>query len=161
SNERSLAVVGTAGRSDIGWTTRGELEFITKTNTAYGVLTADIDTQFNYATGFDNTGTGVNLNHGFLNWAGITAGKANSFFSAFGGGEGWANLFSPDQKGYDQALLLAYTATFGGGFSATVSLQDPEIGGGVVDEMISANAGYQGMRSPDVVVALDLVQPWG
>jgi hypothetical protein len=165
SNETVLKTIPTTYRPDIGYTTRAELEFITKTNTAYGVLTSDIDTQFNYGSGFDNTGAGVGfINHGFVNWAGITAGKANSFFSAFGGGEGWANLFSPDQMGYNQPFLLAYTATFGGGFSATISLQDPIVGGGSgpgVDTAIAQNSNYQGLRSPDIVAAIDLVQGWG
>ncbi len=155
----------TASRSDIGYTTRWNLAFDAKNNTAYGVLTSHVDMQFEYGNGFDNTGAGVAyINHGYLNWAGITAGKANSFFSAFGGGEGWANLFSPDQQGYNQPLLLAYTATFGGGFSATVALQDPVLGGPSgpgVDETNPLNSSYQGVRSPDIVAAIDLTQGWG
>ncbi|HEY1941242.1 MAG TPA: porin [Roseiarcus sp.] len=160
---------GTSGRNEIGYTTRAELEFITKTNTAYGVLTSDIDTQFNYGSGFDNTGAGNGfINHGFLNWAGITAGKANSFFSFFGGGEGWANVFSPDQQGYNQPLLLAYTATFGGGFSATISIQDPILTGpssgatlAGTDEFFFGNSEVLGLRSPDIVGSIDLKQGWG
>ena len=164
----------TAARNELGYTTRAELEFITKTNTAYGVLTADIDTQFNYGSGFDNTGPNAFgggqtfINHGFLNWAGITAGKANSFFSFFGGGEGWANVFSPDRQGYNQPLLLAYTATFGGGFSATISLEDPVLIGGSAggtlagtDEYFAGNSSVNGQRAPDIVASLDLAQGWG
>ncbi len=174
SSEQSLALGAPSNaRDSIGWTTRAELELITKTNTAYGVLTSDIDTQFNYANGFDATEGPTNqfgfVNHAFLNWAGITAGKANSFFSFFGGGEAWANIFSPDQQGYNQPLLLAYTATFGGGFSATISLQDarlygPSAGGangvGTV-EQIAGNAVILGQRAPDIVASVDLVQGWG
>jgi hypothetical protein len=166
-SETALVRIPTDGRSDIGYTTRWNLAFDAKNNTAYGVLTSHVDMQFEYANGFDPaTGAGGNayVNHAYLNWAGITAGKANSFFSAFGGGEGWANLFSPDQQGYNQPLLLAYTATFGGGFSATISLQDPVLGGpsGIgVDETILGNAAYQGVRSPDIVAAIDLAQSWG
>jgi hypothetical protein len=156
-------------RDGIGYTTRAELDFLAKTNTAYGVLTSDIDLQFNYGSGFDNTGAGNGfINHAFLNWAGITAGKANSFFSFFGGGEAWANIFSPDQQGYNQPLLLAYTATFGGGFSATFSAQDPKLTGpssgttiGGTDEFFSGNSTYLGMRSPDFVLSVDLAQGWG
>ncbi len=159
-------------RADIGYTTRAELEFITKTNTAYGVLTADIDLQENYANGFDATEGPTNqmmfINHGFLNWAGITAGKANSFFSAFGGGEGWANIFSPDRQGYNEPLLLAYTATFGGGFSATISAEDPLSWGpsngetfAGTEEFFGLNANELGMRSPDIVASVDLAQGWG
>ena len=161
-------------RNQLGYTTRAEIELITKTNTAYGVLTSDIDTQFNYGSGFDNTGPNsfgggqTFINHGFLNWAGITAGKANSFFSFFGGGEGWANIFSPDRQGYNQPLLLAYTATFGGGFSATISLEDPLLTGGSAggspggtEEAFALNAEYLGQRAPDIVASIDLAQGWG
>ena len=86
--------------------------------------------QFENGNGFDNTGTGSGyINLAYVTWAGITAGKAPSFFSFTGGGAGWANFFSPDQQGFNQPDLLAYTASFGGGFSATISLQDPILGG--------------------------------
>ena len=35
----------------------------------------------------------------------------------------WANFFSPDRQGFNQPDLLAYTASFGGGFSATISAE--------------------------------------
>ncbi|HEY1941240.1 MAG TPA: porin [Roseiarcus sp.] len=161
--------VATNTRNDIGYTARAELEFITKTNTAYGVLTADIDTQFDYGSGFDSESQNTAfINHGFVNWAGLTIGKANSFFSFFGGGEGWANIFSPDRQGYNQPLLLAYTATFGGGFSATISLEDPMLTGpssgetlAGTDEFFAGNSTVLGMQAPDIVASLDLQQGWG
>jgi hypothetical protein len=60
--------------------------------------------------------------------------------------------------------MLAYTGTFGGGFSATLSLEDPQESGpsgSGVDTYIAANSAYQGLRSPDVVLSLDLAQGWG
>ena len=79
--------------------------------------------QFENGNGFDTTGVGAYINLAYIQWAGITAGKAPSFFSFYGGGEGWANIFSPDQQGFNQPDLFAYTATFGGGFSATIAAQ--------------------------------------
>ena len=79
--------------------------------------------QFENGNGFDNTGNGAYINLAYLTWAGITAGKAPSFFSFTGGGAGWANFFSPDQQGFNQPDVLAYTASFGGGFSATLAAQ--------------------------------------
>ena len=58
-----------------------------------------------------------------MTWAGITAGKAQSFYSFTGGGDNWANFLSPDQKGFNEPNLLAYTASFGGGFTATIAAQ--------------------------------------
>ncbi len=170
-SEKALAPgASTASRNALGYTVRGELQFITKTNTAYGVLTSDIDAQFDYGSGFDpesqNTGF---LNHAYVNWAGITAGKANSFFSFFGSGPAWADIISPDRQAYNQPLLLAYTATFGGGFSGTISLEDPVLTGpssgeapfAGTDEQITGNSTYLGQRSPDIVGSLDLQQGWG
>jgi hypothetical protein len=170
-SESSLALgANTNTRNAIGYTARAEVEFIAKSNTSYGVLTSDVDLQYNYGSGFDAEGAGnAFINHGFVNWAGITAGKANSFFSFFGGGDTFADIISPDRQGYNQPLLLAYTATFGGGLSATLSLEDPMLTGpsageapyAGTDEQITGNSQYLGMRSPDIVGSVDLKQGWG
>jgi hypothetical protein len=161
----------TASRNAIGYSTRADIEVDAKSNTAYGVLTSHIDVIFDYGSGFDSyNADAAYLNHAYLNWAGVTAGKAGSFFSFFGAGEGSADIFSADRRDENQPLLLAYTATFGGGFSATISLEDPVLGGpsgtlvnslAGVDYFISGNTAYQGLRSPDVVAAVDLAQDWG
>ena len=65
------------------------------------------------------------LNAGYVQWAGITAGKHGSFYDYLAGGDTWKDFFSPDHSG-TPINLLAYTATFGGGFSATVSLEQNE-----------------------------------
>ena len=67
--------------------------------------------------------TSTYVNTGYVTWAGITAGKAQSFYSFIGGGDNWNNFFSPDQKGFNEPILMAYTASFGGGFTATLSAQ--------------------------------------
>src|SRR6202000_3158917 len=111
------------GRDSIGFGTRGTVQFDARQDTAYGVLRAYIEAQFNDGSGFANgdagMGTGTLINYAYIQWAGLTMGKANSFFSFYGGGEGWDNLLSPDQQGYNQPTLFAYTATFGGGFLGT------------------------------------------
>ena len=112
-------------RDATGWTTRANFGFDFASNTAYGPLIGHFDINAELGNGFDNTGTGTYLNTGYLTWAGITAGKAPSFFSFVGGGDNWANFFSPDRKGFNQPNLLAYTASFGGGFSATLSAESP------------------------------------
>ena len=88
-----------------------------------------IDINAENGNGFDNTGSSTYLNQGYLTWAGITAGKAPSFYSFVGGGDNWANIFSPDQKGFNEPDLMAYTASFGGGFSATIAAQSPGTNG--------------------------------
>ena len=158
----------TNGRDSFGWTTRGNLTLDAVSNTAAGPLLGHVEYQFNHGVGFDNAGTGGSdggLNRAYVTWAGITAGKANSFFSFTGGGQAWANIFSPDRQGFNQPDLLAYTASFGGGFSATVSIESNEgtagnaaAGGNSVGII---GGGYQGFRAPDVVLNLSLSQGWG
>ncbi|HEY1940921.1 MAG TPA: porin [Roseiarcus sp.] len=181
TSETALAKgASTASRSSIGYTARGILNFDTATNTAYGPLQAHIGVFFDYGSGFDsyNADTAY-IDKGYLTWAGLTAGKAASFFSMLGAGYGTADIFSPDRRDENEPLLLAYTATFGGGFAATISLEDPVLQGpsstaipagsapsgyytlAGVDEFIAGNSTYQGQRSPDIVAALDLQQGWG
>ncbi len=112
-------------RDATGWTTRANFGFDMASNTAYGPLIGHFDLNAENGQFFDNTGTSVYVNTGYLTWAGITAGKQQSFFSFTGGGDNWANFFSPDRKGFNEPELLAYTASFGGGFSATISAETP------------------------------------
>ena len=44
----------------------------------------------------------VYVNTAYVTWAGITAGKAQSFYSFTGGGDNWANFASPDRKGFNE-----------------------------------------------------------
>ena len=149
-------------RPELGFTTRANIDFDTRTNTSYGVLRGYAEIQFENGNGFDTTGTAAYINLAYLQWAGITAGKAPSFFSFFGGGEGWANIFSPDQQGFNQPDLFAYTATFGGGFSATIAIQSAgsngNSGGGTNSNIDTTN---YGMTAPDFVGNLRVDQAWG
>lgn len=65
----------------------------------------------------------VNVDKAFIQFAGLTAGRASSFFDfyahdfEFAGATLGSDVFSTN--------LLAYTATFGNGLSATLSIEDP------------------------------------
>ena len=165
--------------SDIGFSTRGQVNFDAVSNTAMGPLLAHIEIQSNSGTGFDPLGNGAVLNAGYVQWAGITAGKHGSFYDYLAGGDTWKDFFSPDHSG-TPINLLAYTATFGGGFSATVSLEQNEsvsnFTGATADiyrhhhgaETLLATAAVTsisgtalGVRAPDIVASLDVTQSWG
>ena len=176
ANVSQQGITPTFGRDSFGFTTRGNLTLDAISNTAYGPLVAHVEYQFNHGSGFDNTGTGGSdggLNRAYVTWAGLTAGKINSFFSFTGGGLAWANFFSPDRKGYNQPDVLAYTASFGGGFAATISLESPSLnalGGNAAGLIVAdggSNTGYLGsatqggLRIPDIVGALSVHQGWG
>lgn len=155
-------------RHQTGWTTRANFGFDLASNTAYGPLIAHFDLNSENGNGFDNTGNATYLNTGYLTWAGITAGKAQSFYSFVGGGDNWANFASPDQKGFNEPDLLAYTASFGGGFTATIAAQSPGSNGSSGGGTDIAGPGglntslhYGGQRWPDFVGALHVKQGWG
>ena len=168
-------------RDATGWTTRANFGFDLASNTAYGPLLAHFDLNAESANYFDSISNNTYLNTGYLTWAGITAGKAASFFSFTGGGDNWANFFSPDRKGFNEPDLMAYTASFGGGFSATISFETPgNLGssgagtnsGGPNYKTVGANQGpiggydplslyFGGQRWPDIVGNLHVKQGWG
>ena len=169
----------TFNRSETGWTTRANFGFDFASNTAYGPLIGHFDINSENGNGLDNVNA-TYLNTGYVTWAGITAGKAASFYSFTGGGDNWANFFSPDQKGFNEPNLLAYTASFGGGFSATIAAQSPGAnlnlgsGGGTqygapnYPNIGAYNGGltpvditFGGQRWPDIVGALHVKQGWG
>jgi len=170
-------------RPTTGWSSRANFGFDLASNTAWGPLIGHFDLNVDVANGLDplqgaGTANIAYLNTGYLTWAGITAGKAQSFFSFIGGGDNYANFFSPDRKGFNEPLLLAYTASFGGGFTATLSAESPgsvgASGGGTLSNGGTSCAGsnpgcvpnaalitFGGEKWPDFVGALHVKQPWG
>jgi len=108
---------------------------------------------------------------GFIQWAGFTFGQAQSFFDfySYAGYQyyyGIANDTIPSG-----ARLAAYTAQFGGGVSATLSLEEPRrttitnsttAGSGssaAIPTLLAGN--YVAIRWPDVVANLRVDQAWG
>jgi hypothetical protein len=164
-------------RHAIGWNIRANFGFDLASNTAYGPLIGHFDLNSDLGSGLDSpNGSFTYVNTGYVTWAGITAGKAQSFYSFIGGGDNWNNFFSPDQKGFNEPLLMAYTASFGGGFTATLAAQSQgtngSSGGGTnMTGGYAAGAGdspgvvgpttFGGQRWPDIVGALHVKQGWG
>src|ERR1700733_4972186 len=164
-------------RNAIGWNIRANFGFDLASNTAYGPLIGHFDINSDLGSGLDSpNGSFTYVNTGYVTWAGITAGKAQSFYSFIGGGDNWNNFFSPDQKGFNEPNLIAYTASFGGGFTATLAAQSQgTVGasGGGTNMTGGYNAGagdspgvvgpttFGGQRWPDIVGALHVKQGWG
>jgi hypothetical protein len=142
-----------------------------------------MDFNSDLGSGLDSPrGSFTYVNQGYLTWAGITAGKAQSFYSFVGGGDNWNNFFSPDQKGFNEPILFAYTASFGGGFTATLAAQSQgtngasgggtnmtggysdggnNLGSGVYSAGVTGPTTFGGQRWPDIVGALHVKQGWG
>jgi hypothetical protein len=133
------------GGDNSGYRGLGRLNIDARTGTPYGTLRAFVRFEIMSATGgyirsgtqerfgtafgalgqdtFGRSQTGVNIDKAFIQFAGITAGRASSFFDFYAhdleflGGTSGSDVASTN--------LLAYTATFGNGFSATLSMEDP------------------------------------
>jgi len=169
SDSREVTTSAAKQVSDIGYYTRGQVNFDAVNMTVMGPLLAHIELQANAGDNrFDSTSGGAALNAGYVQWAGITAGKHASFYDYLGGGDTWKDFFSPDHSGAP-INLLAFSATFSGGFAATVSLEQNEpvtsvnipYAFGTHTGSVAASGSPLGARAPDVVGSLDLAQRWG
>jgi hypothetical protein len=145
-----------------------------RTATEFGTVRAFFRLDTTRDTGYFNNGLAsgstnkTNLDKAFIQFAGITAGVAQSMFDFFA--EDWnygsaRNVLPGSDAG--QTQMLAYTATFGNGFSATLSLEDRNqrnIGAtAIFDGSGHVLAGYDpaGERMPDVVGNVRVDQSWG
>ncbi|GAU80434.1 porin [Bosea sp. BIWAKO-01] len=163
-----------------GTRARGRLNIDLRTATAYGTLRTFIRYDVtvstgpygygalnsgaifaNGAAGANSNSTGISLDKGFIQFGPITAGRAQSFFDFYANDLGFSSLRGSDNS----PNLLAYTATFGSGFSATISLEDRLAGrNAVVRNALAFNGAapvLEGSEYPDLVGALNVTQGWG
>jgi hypothetical protein len=170
--------------NDINYRVRGAISWDVRQQTEYGTLRTYI------RFGAENTtpaatGGGTTFNpfwdRAFIQFAGFTVGRSQSFFDLFtyGGAYSYHNVRVSGDTGASGQNLWAYTAQFGNGFSGTLSLEDPATrkGGGTVDVTNAAffgsngsivndngltinNANF-GFRVPDIIANLRLDQAWG
>ncbi|MDQ0471382.1 porin [Labrys wisconsinensis] len=146
---------------------RAVVNFDARTNTELGVLRSYTALRFETA----NATTAVLVERAFIEFAGITAGHQLSMIQPFTG-----PMFG-NQRFFDDPIpangnspytdMLAYTARFDGGVSATLGIEDglnrrgvnssapvlPNLNGGV--------SGFGGQTLPDVVANLRVTQGWG
>jgi hypothetical protein len=166
---------GNGRRKDaIGFHDQARLIIDSRTATEFGTVRAFFRVDTTRDTGIFNNGFAAgsqvktSLDKAFIQFAGITAGVAQSMFDFFA--EDWnygsaPNVLPGSDAGTTQ--MLAYTATFGNGFSATLSLEDRNqrnvgttaVFNGAGDVLY----GYDpaGERMPDVVGVLRVDQSWG
>jgi hypothetical protein len=128
-----------------------------RSQTAYGTLRS-----FVYIAPTNNNGAGGGYNAvyspvGFIQWAGFTFGVVDSFFNFDGQGYTNGTPWVGSASGGRGMPTFAYTAQFGNGLSATMSLEDwnghsAAMGGTVV---------RAGKQWPDLVGNLRVDQAWG
>jgi hypothetical protein len=159
----------------IGFRARGRIQADARTQTAYGTLRALVRFEITRSSGspFGNTGvvgaSGANVAQAFIQFGGLTAGRVTSFFSNGDLPTGHMGTLRFDDA--PDVDLLAYTFSFGNGFSATISLEDGlERRSGIrsavaVDPVTgvitSAAVPYAGQRVPDLVGNVKYTAAWG
>ncbi len=118
---------------------------------------------------------------GYIQFAGFTVGKQRSFFDIYSPTEGYLTYMNP-RTGADTnltgVLLAAYTYRFVNGFSATLSVENPNdhfnagvsnlglagqfgLGTLTTDNGFANNTGGVGFGIPDIIGNLRTDQPWG
>jgi len=185
-----------ASRDAVGWQALGRVELDARTQSPWGTVRTflRIDSYFGAgatantgalsntiingvpafgAAAFANAQLGTQaarettiLNKAFIQFAGITAGRIQSMFDFYADAVGYTGL-----RGSNQTVnALAYTFTFGGGFSATLAIEDAvsHRAVGTISNVVPAGVAmpafvtqFLGTRMPDVVANLRLDQPWG
>ena len=171
----------------------GRVELDTRTQSPWGALRAFVRADAYYGSGQQaatgslgsltntfNTTAGTSaprettiFTRAFIQFAGLTAGYAQSMFDFYANAYNFSNLRGSGAT----VALLAYTATFGDGFSATLSAEDqasrrtaigstiasttaaPITIGGVSSTSFQAQPA--GSRVPEIVGNLRLDRPWG
>ncbi|MBX9651550.1 MAG: porin [Xanthobacteraceae bacterium] len=180
--------------SDTGFRAQGHIQLDGRTATEYGTLRSFVrlilnsrtgnavsGTQQRYgtstvATGADFAGQAqTNLDFvAFIQFAGFTAGRVGSFFDFYTGDINWQGTGSNGISTLSGATnLFAYTATFGSGFSATLSVEDPVLRRQLVlpgnNALTNTNVTilngrgsfYGGAQMPDIVGNVRVEQAWG
>jgi len=197
----TLATVYRSGRErdNYGFGALGRIELDARTATGYGTLRAFIRVDSSFGSSTTSQTGALNqlynvtsgpfpakeqtiVNKAFVQFAGLTAGRAQSMFDFYADAYNYEALRGSNAS----PVLLAYTYTFGGpftGFSATISAEDgvsrreqigsvlsfatvagtgiPLAGFGVGGGGGGFGATAGGQQIPDIVGNLSVEQPWG
>ncbi|WP_210485871.1 porin [Microvirga antarctica] len=151
----------------VGFRARGRIQLDARTATAYGLLRSVVRFEItrSSATPFGNTGTigtAPNVAQAFIQFGGLTAGRVTSFFSNGDLPTGHMGTLRFDDA--PDVDLLAYTFTFGNGFSASISIEDGldrRQSGFIAGGPTALALTYAGQRTPDVVANLKYAGTWG
>ena len=165
--------VFTRSRDEPGSYARGRLQLDARNVTAWGTLRTFVSADLNHKTGLYGFNSDViDVDKAFVQWAGLTAGRVQSVFDFYADAWNYDGIRNSD----NDSNVIAYTATFGGGFTATISVEDHNdrvIGSsayayttaGSATTAPTATLGTSGnnggYRSPDFVGQLNFSQAWG
>ena len=158
----------TRSRADDGvqFNSRAQINFDARTQTEYGLLRSFLSIDVNQNAG---AGSSLAADKAYIQFGGLTAGYAHSFFGIYDA-EYANDIYAPYYTAAYTTNLFAYTATFGGGFSATISAEDGKAarkGNLIVNDATAAPLAsgsidpYAGLTMPDFVANLRVDQAWG
>ena len=130
--------------NDIDYRVRGAISWDVRQQTEYGTLRTYIRTGVNQSTPADGIAGVVFWDRAFIQFAGFTVGKAQSFFDTvtYGGAFTYHNVRTVSDTGASGWNVWAYTAQFGNGFSGTLSLEDPNRNRSVWDNTLTGFIAY-------------------
>ena len=167
------------------WRVRGYITADARNQTEYGTVRSyiAIGVSTNTLGSNDNAANQFDANRAFIQWAGFTFGRAQSFFDFYSApATSYFGWFPSSDTGDPGKEVMAYTAQFGNGFSASLSAESPRktqiinqnafgaagaAGGVISGGSFSANAqnasfgAYGGFNVPDIVANLRVDQAWG
>jgi hypothetical protein len=164
-----------------------------RSQTEYGTLRSYWSVGFNYHNGPDSVtapAASMAFERAFIQFAGFTFGRAESMYAFYNGAAyGLVPTALDGSTGPGGINIAAYTAQFGNGVSATISLEDSQNrNGGVIDAasgtginnnfgittgstsvagtqtylgLLPGTADQSGSRTPDIVGNIRVDQAWG
>ncbi|MDZ5448021.1 porin [Labrys sp. ZIDIC5] len=152
--------------------TQARIWFDARTETEWGLLRSYFQINADshpISSGGRNSaynGNTFSIDKAFIQFGGLTAGYAHSFFGFYDNDYG-DTIWAPYYAESNTVNLLAYTAQFGGGFSATLSIEDGrDHRAGTLPPFRNAAGDLIGFRQggqqyPDIVGQLRWDQSWG
>jgi len=150
----------------VNFRARGTVILDARSQTAIGTVRTYVAFGADFNNNINGIGAGGNvgayLERAFIQFAGFTAGQSASFFD-FGG---WYSTFALSSVAWDWLPVFAYTANFGNGFSATLSVEDGQArrikwATTIFTGTASAGNAYGGQEVPDLIANLRVDQAWG
>jgi hypothetical protein len=143
---------GASADNDFSTNARGTIGVDARSETEWGTVRSYIEYEANFGSGEDTVSysggdSEIHAEAAFIQFAGITAGKASSFYD-FVNAATYSDFFSAETVNQ-----LAYTASFGSGFAATIAIEDKYFR---AIPLFALDQTY-----PNVIAALRVDQAWG
>ncbi|BCJ90470.1 porin [Terrihabitans soli] len=156
--DSDTGLAGSAEENDFETRARGVIGLDARTETEWGTLRSYIEYEANSDSeeyNYDDAGFEVENVASFIQFAGITAGKAPSFYD-YAETSTWADFWSSED-----VWTVAYTASFGSGFSATIGIEDKYYRANPYGYTVGSDSFGLDQVWPNVIAALRVDQAWG